>query len=329
MKLPKTLICIGLGLILSGTCLAALQDKYELPDNYLALEKQYLKEFPKLQDVMDVMIVETEKQLPKPQNDILHNRVCTALVYDMAKDAKLSDQDTYLAVAGDLLHNIAKGDKKQVLTDADYLAELDAVVLKLKNAGYLKNSPEFWTETSFYSNPKIGNNLGEIHHLSGAVMAGKLLKQLGFPEDQILQLQAAIIEHSTGYWYFRTSVSDKIGDKEGWKKVYPAPENQLADFVHDADLISQFEYASVVPEGSKWRLLATNRWGAKDTPEDQAYVVYYVFQKLFEEARTPKGKELAKAEWDKIAPELKKLMGMKDSDDPIAIKGTPDFFKEK
>ncbi len=305
-----------------------MQDAYSLPGQYLELENQYLKEFPQLQKVMDVMIVETKKQYAKPENDILHNRVCTALVYQMAKDGKqLTNEETRLAIAGDLLHNIAKGDKTRVLTDKNHLEKVDAVVKNLRANGYLKDSPKFWTDTTIYANPKLGNNLGHIHHLTGAVMAGEILKSLGYTDDQIIKLQTGIIQHSTGYWYFRSAVNDTLKDKNGWELVFPVPENVLSKYIHDADLISQFEYASVVPDGSKWRELATKRWKADPTPEAQAYIVYYVFQRLYEEGKTPKGKELSKAEWDKIAPELKKLMNLKPSDDPIAIKGVPEIFK--
>jgi hypothetical protein len=327
MKIKSLLVALGVGLGVTLNVMAASQDKYTLPDRYLVNEKAYLAEYPQLQKVMDVMIAETEKQLAKPQNDILHNRVCTVLVYQMAKDGKLSKEDTYLAVAGDLLHNITKNDKTRVLTDPKIVEGIDAVVKKLRAAGYLKNSPKFWTDTSIFANPKLGNNLGQMHHLSGSLFAGQLLEQIGFAPKDVTKLEASIIEHSTGYWYFRSAVSKTLGNPEGWALVYPTPENKLADYIHDADLISQFVYESVVPAGSKWRNLATKRWGAKPTPEDEGYVVYYVFQKLFDEARTPMGKALAKEEWDKIAPELKKLMNLKPEDDPIKLKGTPEAFK--
>jgi hypothetical protein len=128
MKIKSLLIALGVGLGVTLNVMAASQDKYTLPDRYLVNEKAYLAEYPQLQKVMDVMIAETEKQLAKPQNDILHNRVCTVLVYQMAKDGKLSKDDTYLAVAGDLLHNITKNDKTRVLTDPKIVGGIDAVV---------------------------------------------------------------------------------------------------------------------------------------------------------------------------------------------------------
>lgn len=327
MRLPKLLLAAAVGFCISLPSLAALQDKYSLPEQYLKSEQAYLKEFPKLQDVMDIMIVETEKQLPKPQNDILHNRVCTALVYEMAKEEGMKPDDVFIAVAGDIMHNITKADKTAVLTDKEKLAKADAMVKKLKDKGFFKDSPKFWTDTSIYANPKLGNSQDHTHHITGAVVTGELLKDLGLTEEQMNKLQAAIVEHSTGYWYFRDAVSDTLGDKEGWALVFPAPEGTLSKFIHDADLISQFVYESVVPEGSKWRNLATKRWKAENTPEDQAFVVYYVFQRMYDEARTKQGKQLAKEQWDKIAPELKKLQGLKETDDPIKIKGVPEIFK--
>jgi hypothetical protein len=139
-------------------------------------------------------------------------------------------------------------------------------------------------------------------------------------------MQVAVLEHSTGYWYFRDSVDQAAGRKGAWKVIYPEPENEIAKIAHDADLISQFVYESVVPEGSKWRELAKKRWGAKDTKEE-AQIVYYVFFRLYEEAKTGKGKELAKEQWEKIRPELVKLMGLKPDQDPIKVLGVPKIFQ--
>ena len=104
------------------------------------------------------------------------------------------------------------------------------------------------------------------------------------------------------------------------------PENEIARIAHDADLISQFVPESVVPEGSKWRELAKKRWKAKDTREE-AQIVYYVFFRLFEEAKTARGKELAKEKWEQIRPELVKLMGLKPDQDPIKVLGVPKIFQ--
>ncbi len=325
----KKITVFAAALLISIPCFAAMQDKYELPDNYLKLEQEYLKEFPNLQPVMDAMIVETEKQYAKPQNDILHNRVCTALVYQMGKENGFSPDKLNLAIAGDILHNIAKGDHKEVLTDKEKLKRVDETVKSLKEKGYFQNSPGFWEDITIFENPDLGNNLDQIHHLTGAVMAGDILAQLGFTPEQIAELQAGIMEHSTGYWYFRDGVDDELGKKGEWVKVFPIPENELSKYIHDADLVSQFVYESVVPEGSKWRNLATKRWGAKDTPQDQAHTVYYVFQRLYDEAKTPVGKEMAKAQWDKISTDLKGLMNVKPEDDPLVVIGIPEKFQEK
>ena len=108
--------------------------------------------------------------------------------------------------------------------------------------------------------------------------------------------------------------------------MYPEPEEDIAKIAHDADLISQFEAESVVPAGSKWRVLAAKRWGAKG-PVEEAHVVYYVFQRLFDEARTEQGKALARAEWGKIQPELVKLMNLKPGTDPVKALGVPKAFQ--
>ena len=310
---------------LAGFAVAATQDKYSLPDPYLAWEKTYLKEFPELQGLMDVMIATAVQQLKDPDADILHNRVCSALASEMAKP--LSNHEQKLAVATDLLHNISKEDKGAVLTNPEVLAKATAMVSKLKKAGYFKNSPGFWGDEAVLKNPKVGGNLALIHHITGALTAGEIaVKAGGFSAKDIDLMQVAVLEHSTGYWYFRDSVDQAAGRKGAWKVIYPEPENEIAKIAHDADLISQFVYESVVPEGSKWRELAKKRWGAKDTKEE-AQIVYYVFFRLYEEAKTVKGKELAKEQWEKIRPELVKLMGLKPDQDPIKVLGVPKIFQ--
>jgi hypothetical protein len=309
----------------AGIAVAATQDKYGLPEPYLAWEKSYLNEFPELQGLMDIMIGTTVRQLKDPEADILHNRVCSALAYEMAK--KLSKAERKLAVATDILHNISKEDKGAVLTNPEVLAKATAMVSKLQKAGYFKNSPGFWGDDAVLKNPKVGGNLALIHHITGALTAGEIaVKAGGFSAKDIDLMQVAVLEHSTGYWYFRDSVDQAAGRKGAWKVIYPEPENEIAKIAHDADLISQFVYESVVPEGSKWRELAKKRWGAKDTKEE-ARIVYYVFFRLYEEAKTEKGKELAKEQWEKIRPELIKLMGLKPDQDPIKVLGVPKIFQ--
>ena len=61
--------------------------------------------------------------------------------------------------------------------------------------------------------------------------------------------------------------------------------------------------------------------------EGGGHIVYYVFFRLFEEAKTERGKELAKEQWEKIRPELVKLMGLKPGEDPINVLGVPKIFK--
>jgi hypothetical protein len=158
-------------------------------------------------------------------------------------------------------------------------------------------------------------------------MAGDILQELGgYSSQEVARLQAAVIGHSTGYWYFRQSVDDITKSKNAWRKVYPEPEDEISKIAHDADLISQFEVVSVIPEGSKWRVIAAKRWGAKNAVEE-AHIVYYVFFRLFEEARTEAGKALAREEWLKIRPELVKLMGLKPDQDPIQAFGVPKVFQ--
>jgi len=308
----------------AGIAMAGTQDKYALPEPYLAWEKTYLKEFPELQGLMDVMIATAVQQLKDPTSDILHNRVCSALAYEMAKP--LSKPDRKLAIGADILHNISKEDKAALLTNPEVYGKATEMVSKLKKAGYFKTSPGFWGDEALLKNPKVGGNLALVHHITGALTSGEIAAREKFSAKDIDMIQVAVLEHSTGYWYFRDSVDQAAGRKGAWQVIYPEPENEIARIAHDADLISQFVYESVVPEGSKWRVLAQKRWKAKDTKEE-AQIVYYVFFRLYEEAKTEKGKELAKEQWEKIRPELVKLMGLKPGEDPIKVLGVPKIFQ--
>ena len=326
--LGRILVVLFSCLLFAFPALAAPQDQYKLPEPYMSLEQNYLKAFPELQKVMNIMIEKTAQQIKNPEQDILHNRVCSALVYKMAVDNKLSAKFQKLAVAGDLLHNISKEDKKDVLTDPGLLNQADLMVTRLKKAGYFRNSPNFWKDKGIFAQPKIGNNLSLIHNITGALRVGQMLTEIGgFSKKEVELVEVGVLEHSTGYWYFRSSINEVIGSNNAWAIAYPAPENDLAKLIHDADLISQFVPESVVPEGSKWRVLATKRWKAKTTQEE-AHIVYYVFKLLYDEAKTEAGKRLAKEKWDQIAPELIKLMGLQPGDDPIEKLGVPAIFQK-
>lgn len=327
-SLGRILVVLFSCLLFAFPALAAPQDQYKLPEPYMSLEQNYLKAFPELQKVMNIMIEKTAQQIKNPEQDILHNRVCSALVYKMAVDNKLSAKFQKLAVAGDLLHNISKEDKKDVLTDPGLLNQADLMVTRLKKAGYFRNSPNFWKDKGIFAQPKIGNNLSLIHNITGALRVGQMLTEIGgFSKKEVELVEVGVLEHSTGYWYFRSSINEVIGSNDAWAIAYPAPENDLAKLIHDADLISQFVPESVVPEGSKWRVLATKRWKAKTTQEE-AHIVYYVFKLLYDEAKTEAGKRLAKEKWDQIAPELIKLMGLQPGDDPIEKLGVPAIFQK-
>ena len=58
-----------------------------------------------------------------------------------------------------------------------------------------------------------------------------------------------------------------------------------------------------------------------------ALPIYYVLQRLIEEARTPRGKALAEREWSKVSPELVKLMGLPAGSDPLRTLGIPKPFR--
>ncbi len=314
------------GLVVS-TVGAAMQNRFELPQPYLDWERAYLKSFPELQRVMDRMVVVSVRQMQDPVQDILHNRVCAALAYRMAVDLKLRRGEQKFAVLADLLHNISKEERPLVLTDSGVLGRASQLVARLRRAGHLRKSPDFWTDEKIFGNPLIGANRALIHHVTGALMAGDILHELGgYSDKDTARLQAAIVGHSTGYWYFRQSADDIVKARDAWRKIYPEPEEDIAKIAHDADLISQFEVASVIPAGSKWRVIAAKRWGAKNAVEE-AHIVYYVFLRLFEEARTEAGKALARSEWLKIRPELVKMMGLKPDEDPVKALGVPRVFQ--
>ena len=320
----------GMILLLLSACpaFAAGQDAYPLPEPYLKLEKEYLKAYPKLQPLMDAMIKNSQTVLKNPDQDILHNRVCTALAYQMAVRDKKPERLRMLAPAGDLLHNISKDDKSFLLNDPAKLELVSGMVARLKKAGYFKKSPDFFKDPSLSALKNVSANLGLIHHLTGALTAGDILKKAeGFSQKDVDDMQAAIIAHSTGYWYFRDAVDEAAKRKGAWKDVYPEPESDLDKYVHDADLISQFERESVAPDGSKWRQLAAKRWKANGAKEE-GHVVYYVFSRLFDEAKTKQGRALAKEQWDAIKPDLLKLMGLAPGQDPLKVLGVPAFWKQ-
>ena len=325
----KYLLTIVLLLVVaaSGVTEAAVQDAYDLPEPYAGYEKAYLKESPGLQALMDVMVNTYSGQLKDPSQDILHVRVCSALTYRMAVDLKLSLKERRLAIATDLLHDITKQDKKALLTDPVLFSQSAEMTAALRKAKFLKGSARFWTDEKLLKSTQVGGNLALIHHITGALKAGEILKKAGFRKAEINTVQAAILGHSTGYWYFRDMV-DKAGGANGaWQIVFPEPEGNIALFSHDADLISQFVPESVVPDGSKWRGIAKQRWGAKTTVEE-GHVVYYVFQRLFDEAKTAPGKELAREKWDVIRVELIKLMGLAPGEDPVNKLGVPAAFRK-
>jgi hypothetical protein len=304
-----------------------LQDRYALREPYAAWERAYLGEFPGVQRVMDVMVETTARQLQDPRQDILHNRVCAAIAHRMALDMGLAGGDRRLITAGELLHNISKEDRSQVLTDAGLLQRASEMVARLRSAERLAGSPWFWTEPGIFRSATLGANLALVHHITGAIAAADILRAVeGFTAEDILRVQEAILAHSTGSWYFRNSVDASARKADAWRNVYPEPEGALARIVHDADLVSQFDAESVLPEGSKWRGLAAKRWGAQGSVEE-AQVVHYVLERLLDETRTAQGQALARQEWSGIAPELVKLMRLPAGTDPVRVLGVPEAFR--
>lgn len=329
----KRILPVGLGVLcslsLGSYAIGASQDAYELPEPYMGWEKEYVKAYPDLQGLMDVMTANSQAMLKKPDQDILHNRVCAAIASKMAIDRNASPELKKLGPATDILHNIAKDNKELVFSKPEVLDRVAELVADLKKAGKFQQSPEFFTDIEVLKLPAVANNLGLIHHLTGAVEAGDILRKAGgFTDDEIRTIQTAIMAHSTGYWYFRDSVDEAAGRDGAWKSVYPQPESDIDNFAHDADLISQFVPESVTPAGAKWRNLAKKRWGAT-TPQEEGQVVYYVFSRLYDEAKTDDGREMAREKWDIIRPELIKLMGLEEGQDPIKILGVPSYWQKE
>ena len=77
---------------------------------------------------------------------------------------------------------------------------------------------------------------------------------------------------------------------------------------------------------SKWRELAKSRWGAKGAREE-AHIVYYVFLRLFQEAKTDQGRQFSREQRDVIRPEPVKLMGLGATEDPVKVLGVPKVFQ--
>jgi hypothetical protein len=322
--------CIGVLLLTAwlgaNEGVAASQDQFELPAPYAKWESDYLRAFPELQTLMDAMVRMTGQQLEDPIQDILHNRVCAALAYTMAIKRGSAARTSKLVAAADLLHNIGKEQKGAVLSDANLYQQISQLVSALKAVGKFSQSPEFFRDERVLLNPKVAGNQALIHHLTGALAAGGVLRRAGgYLPDEVRDIEVAIIAHSTGYWYFRSAVDDAAGRSDAWRAVYPEPEGDIAQFAHDADLVSQFVPESVIPEGSKWRNLAQKRWQATSRQEE-AQIVHYVFLRLYGEARTEEGKALAREKWDVIRPALIQLMALPPDADPVKTLGVPKVF---
>ena len=276
----------------------------ELNAPYAAWEAEYLARFPELAAVMQRMLDITAAQLADPAQDILHNRVCAALVWKMGGDAGLPAAELRLALIADLLHNIHKEEPQAVLTVADVLERSGRMVQRLRAAGYFRASPVFWSRPNLFDNPKIGANRALVHHITGALEAERLMTALGgFTRSDIDAVQAAILAHSTGYPYMREAVDAETRAPGAWQTLYPQPESALEVLVHDADLVSQFVPESVLPVDSKWRRLARGRWGAHGA-KDEARVLQEIFARLAGEARSASGRQLAQAHWNSLKERL-------------------------
>jgi hypothetical protein len=220
----------------------------ELGAPYGDWERAYLAAFPELAAVRTRMAAITAAQLADPAQDILHNRLCAALVWKMGRDAGLDERRLRLALIADLLHNIHKEEPAAVLTVADVHARSGAMVERLRAAGHFRSSPVFWSRPSLFDNPKIGANRALVHHVTGALEAERLMQEMGgFTRADIDEVQAAILTHSTGYPYLREAVDAEARAPGAWRALFPEPETAPEVLAHDADLVSQYVPESVLP----------------------------------------------------------------------------------
>src|SRR5512140_1409601 len=120
----RSIVALAAAVLLIGRASAASQSSYELPQPYLDWETAYLSEFPDVQKVMDAMVATSARQLKDPSQDILHNRVCAALAYQMARADRAPAPTRRLSAVADLLHNIAKEEKGAVLSNPAWLEPL-------------------------------------------------------------------------------------------------------------------------------------------------------------------------------------------------------------
>lgn len=276
----------------------------QLNEPYLGWERAYLGAFPELQAVMERMLAITAAQLADPAQDILHNRICAALVWKMGQDAAMAAPQLRLALIADLLHNIHKEERSAVMTPGDLFARSNAMVGRLRAAGYFRASPVFWSRPGLFENPKIGANRALVHHITGALEAERLMQEMGgFSRADIDQVQAAILAHSTGYHYMREAVDAEARSPGAWQSVFPHPESSPEVLAHDADLVSQFVPDSVLPADSKWRRLARSRWGAQGDKEE-ARVLTGILSRLKDEARSAAGRRLALEHWEALKDRL-------------------------
>lgn len=276
----------------------------ELSEPYGGWERAYLARFPELGAVMARMVEITSAQLEDPAQDVLHNRICAALVWKMGRDAGLEPPALRLALIADLLHNIEKENARATLSVRDILERSGAMVERLRAAGHFRASPVFWSRPSLFDNPKIGANRALVHHVTGALEAERLMQALGaFSREDIDRVQAAILAHSTGYYYMREALDAEARAPGAWQALFPQPEGAIELLAHDADLVSQLAPETVLPQESKWRRLARGRWGAASAAEE-AQVLGEIFPRLVDEARSEAGRALAREHWGSLKEEI-------------------------
>ncbi|MDO8942944.1 MAG: phosphatidylglycerophosphatase A, partial [Desulfobacterales bacterium] len=120
-------------------------------------------------------------------------------------------------------------------------------------------------------------------------------------------LAATLLATAAGFWACGRVLEDRPGED---------PSEVVIDEVAGQWL------ALLFPSAGFW-LMGLDSWHFPYP----GWVAAFVFFRLFEEAKTEKGKELAKEQWEKIRPELVKLTGLKDGEDPVKLLGVPKIFQ--
>jgi hypothetical protein len=114
------------------------------------------------QMLMGEMIRITLGQLKDAEQDILHNRLCAALAYRIAVERQSPPAIQKLAVAADVVHNIAKEDKNAILSNPALFADLTETKARTRGvrrrSGCMTKNPKalgFFSATGCVIRPEL------------------------------------------------------------------------------------------------------------------------------------------------------------------------------